>query len=197
MERFAPVLSLLRSAGRRRSDRREFQRRHRARGLPSAARQLFASDVRAPPETETNMSERIDDCQHYYADLSGGFGWPSCVKCGADVPAEPYKGAAAHTTMDQRRCCDTRAGQLHHTLCQSLMALAERKRAATLPSEPSVHLCGRGDGGSEPLGHRLSRAPISSRTCVASDWRKSTATGLCCSSPCALCLVRHPCRHLR
>ncbi|QHB37823.1 hypothetical protein I5G63_gp083 [Mycobacterium phage Imvubu] len=60
----------------------------------------------------------------YYADPSGGFGWPSCVICGAPVPTETARGAI-------RRCCNTHDDEDHTPTCASLDA--RRRRAGTVP----------------------------------------------------------------
>ncbi|QGH80172.1 hypothetical protein SEA_MITHRIL_79 [Mycobacterium phage Mithril] len=65
------------------------------------------------------LSDR-DACQHYYADPSGGFGWPSCVKCGAPVPTD-----AAHSAV--RACCRTRTDEPHYDAwCASVDARVKR-----------------------------------------------------------------------
>lgn len=63
--------------------------------------------------------EWLDECQHYYADPSGGFGWPSCVKCGKPVGTE-----VAHYSL--RPCCNTTTAQDHLAWCASVDARMKR-----------------------------------------------------------------------
>jgi hypothetical protein len=59
------------------------------------------------------------ECQHYYADPSGGFGWPSCVICGDPCPTEE--------AVAVRRCCRTRTDAEHVPTCDSLDARRRRR----------------------------------------------------------------------
>lgn len=67
------------------------------------------------------MTDRIESCRHYYADPSGGFGWPSCVKCGASVPIEE--------SYQLRACCQTRTTEDHASACTSMDAWLKREVA--------------------------------------------------------------------
>ena len=58
----------------------------------------------------------------YFADPSGGFGWPSCVICGAPCPTETARAAL-------RRCCNTHGDEDHGPVCQSLDARQRRGQA--------------------------------------------------------------------
>lgn len=66
--------------------------------------------------------EWVEGCAHYYADPSGGFGWPSCVKCGAPVPTETAR-------LEIRACCRAEVGQAHRPWCNSLDARQSRGQA--------------------------------------------------------------------
>lgn len=66
-------------------------------------------------------ADERDGCAHYYADPSGGFDWPKCVKCGIPVPVE-----TAHYAL--RACCQTTLGAEHARGCASLDA--RQRRAA-------------------------------------------------------------------
>ncbi|MEC4854664.1 hypothetical protein R2325_02655 [Mycobacteroides chelonae] len=64
------------------------------------------------------------DCAHYYADRSGGFGWPSCVMCGKPQPSDPGPRVALLV------CCGNPEDQGHTGACTSMDAVAKRKQAA-------------------------------------------------------------------
>lgn len=74
-------------------------------------------------ELGTFMLNREDGHKHYYADPSGGFGWPSCVICGTPVPAD-----TAHYAL--RVCCQTRTDSPHVPTCQSTDAKRKRGQQA-------------------------------------------------------------------
>ncbi|AHJ88379.1 hypothetical protein CG91_gp079 [Mycobacterium phage 39HC] len=57
--------------------------------------------------------------RHYYADPSGGFGWPCCVICGQPVGTDE-----AHYAL--RPCCQTRETEDHVFTCQSVDARVKR-----------------------------------------------------------------------
>ena len=61
------------------------------------------------------MSEWAGEHRCYFADPSGGFGWPSCVICGAPVSVQ------AEARL--RRCCRTAEGGKHDPGCRSMDAL--------------------------------------------------------------------------
>lgn len=65
------------------------------------------------------MVNRTDDHRCYYADRSGGFGWPSCVICGKPASIE-----TAHMAL--RVCCQTRTDTPHTPTCQSTDARRKR-----------------------------------------------------------------------
>lgn len=62
------------------------------------------------------------DHRCYYADPSGGFGWPSCVICGAPLPLDPAR-------WEVRACCKTSVDTEHVPTCPSLDAVQRRRRA--------------------------------------------------------------------
>lgn len=64
-------------------------------------------------------AQSADGCAHYYADPSGGFGWPSCVKCGTPAPTDPV-------VTPLRACCHTQTDQDHTLWCSSLDAKQKR-----------------------------------------------------------------------
>jgi hypothetical protein len=55
----------------------------------------------------------------YFADPSGGFGWPACVICGAPASIEENHGAL-------RACCQTTEAEGHVFTCQSVDARVKR-----------------------------------------------------------------------
>lgn len=61
------------------------------------------------------MSEWAGEHRCYYADPSGGFGWPSCVICGKSVSVE------AHAAL--RACCRTPEDGEHSPGCRSMDAM--------------------------------------------------------------------------
>lgn len=74
------------------------------------------------PNTGPDLSRRNDGHRCYFADPSGGFGWPSCVIC----------GASASTELDAptlRACCRTRTTEEHVPTCPSLDARQRREKA--------------------------------------------------------------------
>lgn len=69
------------------------------------------------------MSEWATDCAHYFADPSGGFGWPTCVKCGAPASLEEDR-------WEIRACCQTKTNEDHVPTCASLDARQRRRGQA-------------------------------------------------------------------
>jgi len=68
-----------------------------------------------------------DDCSHYFVDRSGGFGWPSCIKCGAPPPdTEPVR----RYQDSIRRCCETPTTAAHTPTCNSMDARVRRGQKA-------------------------------------------------------------------
>ena len=67
--------------------------------------------------------EWVEKCQHYYADPSGGFGWPTCVKCGKGCPTD-----VAHYQL--RPCCNTKTNEDHLAWCSSVDARLKRGQIA-------------------------------------------------------------------
>lgn len=56
---------------------------------------------------------------HYFADPSGGFGWPLCVICGVPASIE-----AGHGSL--RACCQTTEAEGHVPTCPSVDARLRR-----------------------------------------------------------------------
>lgn len=76
---------------------------------------------------------RCDALGHYYADRSGGFGWPSCVLCGK--PASLQEHAAT------RPCCDTPENTAHAAWCLSVAARTQQQtqpKGTTMPESISA-----------------------------------------------------------
>ena len=67
------------------------------------------------------------ECSHYYADPSGGFGWPSCVKYGKPAPSDPVHAGGL------RACCRTREAEDHMPTCASMDARVKRGQPALGP----------------------------------------------------------------
>lgn len=95
---------------------------------PAEAAQAALDLINAQPPEVARYARTIlrrqlvqETCAHYYADASGGFGWPSCVKCGKPVPAEE-----AHYVL--RPCCNTRVGEDHLAWCASVDARMKRRQ---------------------------------------------------------------------
>ncbi|QHB37392.1 hypothetical protein I5G58_gp090 [Mycobacterium phage BirdsNest] len=66
------------------------------------------------------MSEWAGDHRCYFADPSGGFGWPSCVICGKPASTETER-------PHLRACCRTPEDGDHLPACASIDARARRR----------------------------------------------------------------------